>query len=126
MKIANEILLRVKVLMSQNVQAQGKASYALSKNIRKINRELEAYEEYRNSLVRKYGDKSDDENYTITPASEKWTEFVGELTPVANECVEVDIYYMSDEDFDNIFCETWSPTDYDLIYQIVVQKSKKD
>ena len=125
MKIANEILLRVKVLMSQNVQVQGKASYALSKNIRKINRELEAYEEYRNSLVTKYGDKGEDNNYTISPSSDKWTDFVNELTPVANECVEVDIYYMSDEDFDNIFCETWTPADYDLIYQVVVQKQEK-
>lgn len=125
MKIANEILLRVKVLMSQNVQVQGKASYALSKNIRKINRELEAYEEYRNSLVAKYGDKGEDNNYTISPSSDKWTDFVIELTPVANECVEVDIYYMSDEDFDNIFCETWTPADYDLLYQVVVQKQEK-
>lgn len=126
MKIANEILLRAKVLLSQKIEVQGKASYAISKNLRKINQEIAAYEEFRNSLVEKYGEKTESGGYTISMSSEHWTDFVSELTPVANECTDLDIYYMSESEFDVVFCEAWTPADYELIYQILVKHPSQE
>ena len=121
MKIANEILLKIKVLLSQQIEAKGKASYAISKNLRKINQEIAAYEEFRNSLVSKYGEETENGGHTISMTSEHWSDFIDELTPVANESTEIEVYHLSDSDFDNIFCESWTPADYDLIYQLLVE-----
>lgn len=75
-----------------------KASYAVSKNIKKIEKEIEAYNEERAKLLDKYGEKdengnlvvSEEQNIKILPENVKnWNEDLSELLDIE---VEVDIH----------------------------------
>ncbi|MDU2672650.1 MAG: DUF1617 family protein [Clostridium sp.] len=75
-----------------------KASYAVSKNIKKIEKEIEAYNEERAKLLDKYGEKDEDgnlvvseeQNIKIVPENvEKWNKDLSELLDIE---VEVDIH----------------------------------
>lgn len=75
-----------------------KASYAISKNIKKIEKEIEVYNEERAKLLDKYGEKdengnlvvSEEQNIKIAPENvEKWNKDLSELLDIE---VEVDIH----------------------------------
>ena len=75
-----------------------KASDAVSKNIKKIEKEIEAYNEERAKLLDKYGEKDEDgnlvvseeQNIKIVPENvEKWNKDLSELLDIE---VEVDIH----------------------------------
>lgn len=59
MKIKNEVLVNSIGVLSKltNMELPIKLSYALSKNITKIDRELEVYNKERQKLIEKYGEK---------------------------------------------------------------------
>lgn len=59
MKIKNEVLINSIGVLSKltNMELPIKLSYALSKNITKIDRELEVYNKERQKLIEKYGEK---------------------------------------------------------------------
>ena len=78
-----------------------KASYAVSKNIKKIEKEIEAYNEERAKLLDKYGEKdengnlvvSEEQNIKILPENVKnWNEDLSELLDIE---VEVDIHKLN-------------------------------
>lgn len=62
MKISNEKLANSINVLSKliNMELPIKLSYALSKNITKIDRELEAYNKERQKLIEKYGEKDEE------------------------------------------------------------------
>lgn len=75
-----------------------KASYAIAKNIKKIEKEIEVYNEERAKLLDKYGEKdeegnlvvSEEQNIKIVPENvEKWNKDLNELLDIE---VEVDIH----------------------------------
>ena len=75
-----------------------KASYAIAKNIKKIEKEIEVYNEERAKLLDKYGEKDEDgnlvvseeQNIKIVPENvEKWNKDLNELLDIE---VEVDIH----------------------------------
>lgn len=59
MKIKNEVLVNSIEVLSKltNMELPIKLSYAISKNITKIDRELEVYNKERQKLIEKYGEK---------------------------------------------------------------------
>lgn len=62
MKIKNEVLVNSIGVLSKltNMELPIKLSYALSKNITKIDRELEVYNKERQKLIEKYGEKDNE------------------------------------------------------------------
>ena len=98
MKITNEILVNSIGVLSKltNMELPIKLSYALSKNITKIDSELKVYNKERQKLIEKYGAKDEDgkiktrEDGTIDIIdTEEWNKELKELLECENE---IDIY----------------------------------
>ncbi|MPM33360.1 hypothetical protein SDC9_79933 [bioreactor metagenome] len=88
-KLANSINVLTKLT---NMELPIKFSYALSKNITKIDRELEVYNKERAKLIDKYGEKDEEgklktkEDGTINITDvENWNKDLKELLEIENE-----------------------------------------
>lgn len=94
MKLSNEKLVNSIGVLSKlnNMELPIKISYALSKNISKIDAELTAYNVERQKLIEKYGEKDqegklktkEDGTIDITD-SENWSKDLKELSEIENE-----------------------------------------
>lgn len=94
MKLSNEKLANSINVLSKltNMELPIKFSYALSKNITKIDRELEVYNKERAKLIDKYGEKDEEgklktkEDGTINITDvENWNKDLKELLEIENE-----------------------------------------
>lgn len=109
MKIKNEVLLNsVQVLRKLNAaELPVKLSYKLAKNIKNIEKELALYEEEKQKLIAKYGEKdeagkikqNDDGTINILD-TEKWNNDIKELlaieTDISIEKINIDELGKSD------------------------------
>lgn len=94
MKIKNEILLdSVQVLRKlNNAELPVRVSYKLAKNIKNIDKELKIYEEEKQKLINKYGEKDEegklktkeDGSINITD-TENWNKDIKELLEIEAE-----------------------------------------
>lgn len=94
MKIKNELLVNSVGVLSKlnNAELPVKVSYKLSKNIKNIEKELSVYEEEKQKLINKYGEKDEDgknkinENGTINILDpEAWNKDYKELLEIEND-----------------------------------------
>jgi hypothetical protein len=94
MKIKNEVLVNsVQVLRKlNNAELPVKVSYKLAKNIKSIEKELNIYEEEKQKLINKYGEKDEegklktkeDGSINITD-TENWNKDIKELLDIEAE-----------------------------------------
>lgn len=94
MKIKNEVLVNsVQVLRKlNNAELPVRVSYKLAKNIKNIDKELNIYEEEKQKLINKYGEKDDEgknkinEDGTIKILdTENWNKDIKELLEIEAE-----------------------------------------
>lgn len=105
MKLSNEKLVNSIGVLSKltNMELPIKLSYAISKNITKVDRELEAYNKERQKLIEKYGEKDEEgklktkEDGTINILDIE--SFNSDLKEILEIETEVDIHLI---DLDNI------------------------
>lgn len=112
MKIKLKEIVNNEPLINAISHKQGlgiKISYALSKNISKIEREIEIYNKEKAKLIEKYGSKNDEGNYiTDTQGNIKfnnlddWNKAIIELLELE---VDIDIHKISLEDIYNGACD---------------------
>lgn len=73
-----------------NEKCSGRLAYNISRNIRVIQPELAEYEKARVSLIEnKYGEKGEDESYSVSPVKVK--EFLSDLEEIQKEELDLDI-----------------------------------
>lgn len=103
-----------------NKQLPIKVSYAIAKNVSKIEKELEIYNKERQKLVDKYcikdekGNNKIDENNQLKIADENldgWNKSINELLDIE---IEIDVHKFSKEDLFNSNCEM-TPSELMLI-----------
>lgn len=103
-----------------NAQLPIKVSYAISKNVNKIEKELKVYDTERKKLVNKYGEKDKegklkvDENGNIPLKEEHiedWNRDIKELLSIENE---IDIHMIQLDDLLNSDCNI-SPGELETI-----------
>lgn len=70
----------------------GKLAYAVSKNMRKISNELIEFENIRNELIQKYGEKNDEGTFFIKSGSDAYEKFLNEISNYTDIEHEVDIF----------------------------------
>ena len=105
MKISNERLINDYPALSKiaNKELPIKASYAIAKNLAKIESEIKIYEKERNKLIEKYAEKDDegkvkaDESGQIAFIDSKgWAKDIKDLLTIENE---IDMHKFSIEAF---------------------------
>jgi len=74
-------------LMEQPIKAKG--SFRLAKAVKQVQPLVASYEETRYRLIKKYGEKGEEGEYSVEPGSKNWDKFVTELDKLLNEDVEV-------------------------------------
>lgn len=104
MIVKNEKLVNSVGVLSKlnNMDLNIKVSYAIAKNINKIEKELEVYNKEKAKLIDKYGEKDEegklktDENGNIKIVdTENWNKDFKELLEMENE---IDIHKINEED----------------------------
>ena len=93
--------------------------------------ELKPFDEQREKLIEKYGEKTENDGYAIDPESDNYKKFMDEIMPLANEImIGIDIYQVTQEDFDNnesLFdCKEATVKDFDMINALFVNTDKQE
>jgi len=110
MKLSNEKLVNSISVLSKltNMELNIKVSYAVAKNINKIEKELEVYNAEKAKLMDKYCEKDEDgklntdENGTVNILdTENWNRDIKELLSLENE---IDIHKINEEDLFKCEC----------------------
>lgn len=112
MKLSNEIIVNSANALSQLsvMELPVKVSYAIAKNINKIEKELKVYNAERQKLIQKYAIKDTDgkpkidENGTMNikeESLEDWNNDTKELSTIENE---IDIHLIKLDDLFNCSC----------------------
>ena len=126
MKLTNRKIVNDAIFLGSLAQKQLpiKISYAISKNISKIEKELEIYNKERQKLVDKYcikdenGNNKIDENNQLKIADENlddWNKSINELLDIE---IEIDIHKFKEGDLLNSNCDM-SPSELMLIDYMV-------
>lgn len=110
MKLRNEKIVNSIHVLSKltNMDLNIKVSYAIAKNISKIEKELEVYNKEKSKLINKYGEKdeegklkkNEDETVKIID-TESWDKDIKELLEIENE---IDIHKINEEDLFKCNC----------------------
>ncbi|MDU8967559.1 MAG: hypothetical protein E7H39_17170 [Clostridium sp.] len=110
MKLRNEKIVNSIHVLSKltNMDLNIKVSYAIAKNISKIEKELEVYNKEKSKLINKYGEKdeegklkkNEDETVKIID-TESWDKDIKELLEFENE---IDIHKINEEDLFKCNC----------------------
>lgn len=74
------------------------SAFKIKRVIASLSKELEAYTESKNDLVKKYGEESDDGNIGVRPDNEHWSEFQKEFVDLVNQEIEINIPLLKPED----------------------------
>lgn len=111
MVIKNETLVNSVGVLSKlnNMKLNIKVSYAVAKNISKIEKELEIYNKEKAKLIDKYGEKDEEGNLKVDEAGnieiidkENWSKEFKELLEIENE---IDIHKINEEDLFKCDCD---------------------
>ena len=128
MKLSNEVLVNSVGVLGKlnNMELNIKVSYAIAKNIDKLEKELKVYNDERQKLIEKYSVKDEegktkiDENGIINIQEDKvqkWNEDINELIKLENE---VDIHCIKLDDLFKCDCNI-TPGELHLINYMIVE-----
>lgn len=127
-KLNNATLVDIMGTLSKFDNASGKLSYAIHKTKRKLADDVKDFEDIRNKLIVKYGDENEDGTYTIHKDTEAYNKYINEIIPISEELVEVELYQITREEFDNsdYYNEKASTKDYDILEVLFVKKDESE
>lgn len=126
MKLSNEVLINSINVLSKlnNMELNIKVSYAIAKNIDKLEKELKVYNDQKKKLIEKYSVKDEagnvkvNEDGTINIQEDKvgeWNVNINELIALENE---VDIHQINVEDLFKCDCNI-TPGELNLINYMI-------
>ncbi|NWK12777.1 hypothetical protein [Clostridium cadaveris] len=126
MKLSNEVLINSINVLSKlnNMELNIKVSYAIAKNIDKLEKELKVYNDQKKKLIEKYSVKGEagnvkvNEDGTINIQEDKvqdWNKDINELITLENE---VDIHQINVEDLFKCDCNI-TPVELNLINYMI-------
>lgn len=103
----SQVVLAYKALSAiSNNTFDALTAYRINKNMRALEPDYTAYEKQRMALVKKYGDKTVDENkqegWNVPQGTKKWEAFQKELAPLIEEDIEVNVIKIPLMAFDKI------------------------
>lgn len=88
------------MILSQMLQVKGIVGYKIARNFRMLNEELKEYNEVKQELFKKYGERQGD-NLVINKDSENYSLFLDEIKPYEEQEVNFDFRKITDEELQN-------------------------
>lgn len=119
MKINNITMLAAIETMSKFPNATGKIAYAMSRNIRIFNQELQDFYNEKNKLVKIYGTEDADGNISIDKNSSNWIAFLQEYQPLLDIEIDVDVFQIDASEMPELEGATLS--DYNILNSILIK-----
>ena len=128
MKMNNATVMEILNVLGKFDECEGKLSYAIHKTKRKMVTEFQDFETVRNKMIIKYGKEDENGNYSIKPGTEEYQKYMDEIIPISQDVVEIDVYQISQEDFDKseYYNEKASTKDYDILEALFVKKDDSE
>lgn len=129
-KFNNVSLAETLQILNKFNQVSGKLGYAISKTKKIITRQLEPFEEERQKLFQKYGEKDEQTgNLRIDQNSENFTKFMEQFKPLAQDIqIELDIFQITREEFEgneSLFeVKDATVNDFDLLQELFIKKTQ--
>ena len=126
MKMNNATLMELINVLNKFNECDGKLSYAIHKTKRKMMAEFEDFESVRNQLILKYGTEDENGNYTIQQGTDAYKKYLDEIIPVSQDVVDIDVYQITQEEFDNsnYYNEKATTRDYDVLESLFVKREE--
>lgn len=124
MKISNNNIIAIINLINKCADnVTGKTAYAMLRNRQKLVAELKPFEEAREQLIKRYGsvDESGNMKLNCEPGSDDYTQFITELTELFNINIDIDLYQISEDEFNLEFTDDLKLSEYDLLHRIIVK-----
>lgn len=123
----NNYMLNVIVAINKCAPyATTKTAYAMLQVRKKFQDELAPFEEARQQLFERFGEKSKDGQITVIKEGneENYEKFTKELTDLLNIGLEVETYSIPEEAFDLKFEGDVTLYDYDLIHAVICDNGR--
>ena len=123
---SNGAIIETLQVLNKFGNVRGKLGYAISRTKKLMLEELKPFEDERNKLIQKYGEKSEDGDFVVKPNTDNYKKFIEEILPLTNEIsIPIDVFQVSQEEFDNnesIFeCENAAVKDFDMLSTLFVK-----
>ena len=120
MKIKNGYMSDVMESLMKFQEQTGKAGYAIMRNIRILQPNLEDFEKVRLNLFKKYGTTNDDgNNYSVSKESENYDEFIKEYEELFNIEADIELYQIDASDVKLQCADNASVKDYMIVSQLI-------
>ncbi len=120
MKIKNGYMANALESLMKFQEQTGKTGYAIMRNIRILQPNLEDFEKVRLNLFKKYGSTDDDgNNYSISKESENYNEFIKEYEELLNIEVDIELYQIDASDVNFQRTDNASVKDYMIVSQLI-------
>lgn len=120
MKIKNGYMSDVMESLMKFQEQTGKTGYAIMRNIRILQPNLEDFEKVRLNLFKKYGTTNDDgNNYSISKESENYDEFIKEYEELLNIEADIELYQIDASDVKLQCADNASVKDYMIVSQLI-------
>lgn len=125
-KMTNGNLMDIFKTMNKFAECTGKLAYALSKTRRQMAKYVAAFETKRDELIMKYGTADDAGNIKVEAGTQEYQDFLNEIIPVTQEIVEVDVFQITKEEFDeaNYYCKEANVRDYEMLEALFVKNEE--
>ena len=120
MKIKNGYMSDVMESLMKFQEQTGKTGYAIMRNIRILQPNLEDFEKVRLNLFKKYGTTNDDgNNYSVSKESENYDEFIKEYEELLNIEADIELYQIDASDVKLQCADNASVKDYMIVSQLI-------
>ena len=120
MKIKNGYMSDVMESLMKFQEQTGKTGYAIMRNIRILQPNLDDFEKVRLNLFKKYGTTNDDgNNYSISKESENYDEFIKEYEELLNIEADIELYQIDASDVKLQCADNASVKDYMIVSQLI-------
>lgn len=120
MKIKNGYMANALESLMKFQEQTGKTGYAIMRNIRILQQNLEDFEKVRLNLFKKYGTTNDDgNNYSVSKESENYDEFIKEYEELLNIEADVELYQIDASDVKLQCTDNASVKDYMIVSQLI-------
>ena len=107
----------------QNIH--GKLAFLCYRNARKLQGIVNDFNKQKDSLIRKYGEENDG-NFSLSPNSQNYKSFLEEINPILTQSEDVDLYQISETEFEALSDADLSVRDFAILDKWLVKHDSEN
>ena len=122
--IDNALLIHDVLYKIGEQDIHGKLAFLCYRNVSKLSATIDDFNRQKDVLVRKYGEQFDG-RFSIAVNSENYDKFLEQINPILAHTEEIDLYQLSQEEFEALSDANLSVKDYAVLDRWLVKHPSK-